>query len=129
MRKFLIIALVVSVLVVLSLPAVLQAQRGDQTFGLVVAESAICKNVVDRKPMDSGSSFPSTVGKLYCFTQIDGAPSPTSVTHVWYYGTKESAKVKLLVGSSAWPTWSSTIIQPNEIGSWHVEVLDVMGNK
>lgn len=88
-----------------------------------VAEAVICLDVVDREPIDPGDSFEASVGKLYCFTKIIGAQEPIEIAHIWYYGDVERARVNLSVEASTWRTWSSKIIQPHEIGDWHVDVI------
>jgi hypothetical protein len=52
-----------------------------------------------------------------------GAQNNTHVTHVWYFGETERARVGLDVRSGSWRTNSSKIIQHHEIGDWHVDVL------
>jgi len=42
-------------------------------------------------------------------------------------GSSMRARVDLAIKSSTWRTYSSKIIQPHEIGSWRVEVLDPEG--
>ena len=103
----------------------MQAQEAPE---LTVSVAAICKDVVDREPVDSGNSFTVDVGKLYCFTKIMGAESPTHVTHVWYFDGTERARVELAVNSDSWRTFSSKIIQAHELGAWRVDVLDADGN-
>ena len=95
---------------------------------LEVSVAAICKDVVDHEPVDSGISFPATVGKLYCFSKITGAQSPTHVTHVWSFDGTERARVDLAVNAISWRTFSSKIIQEHELGAWRVEILDAAGN-
>jgi hypothetical protein len=63
------------------------------------------------------------VGKLYCFTKIVGARSPTQITHAWYFGDTEKARVNLKVGASSWRTHSSKTIRAHEVGQWRVAVL------
>jgi hypothetical protein len=46
-----------------------------QAAGLSVETSAICEDVVDREPVDEGTSFSVSVGRLYYFTKIVGAES------------------------------------------------------
>ena len=103
----------------------MQAQKAPE---LEVSAAAICKDVVDHEPVDSGNSFTASVGKLYCFTKITGAESPTHVTHVWLYDGTERARVELAVNSASWRTFSSKIIQEHELGAWRVDVLDAEGN-
>lgn len=93
-----------------------------------VAVAAISQDVVDREPVNSGNSFYSSVGKLYCFTKIVGAEKSIRITHVWYFGDTERASISLSVRSSSWRTFSSKKIQAHEIGDWHVDVLGPEGN-
>jgi hypothetical protein len=64
---------------------------------------------------------------LSCFTRITSTQSPTKISHVWYFGETEKARVKLPVKSSNWRTYSSKRIQSHEIGDWYVEVLGPQG--
>jgi hypothetical protein len=100
----------------------------QQAAQLKVSVAAICRDVLDHEPDGYGTSFPVSVGKLYCFTKITGAQSPTQVTHVWFFDGNERARVDLAVKSSSWRTYSSKIIQPHEIGTWRVDVEDLDGN-
>jgi hypothetical protein len=104
------------------------AMQEQEAPELTVSVATICRDVVDREPMDSGNSFTADVGKLYCFTKIMGAESPTHVTHVWYFDGTERARVELAVNGASWRTFSSKIIQPHELGAWRVDVLDADGN-
>lgn len=126
MKQFLSKPFVLLVLVatLLGLPVATMAQEAPS---LEVAVAAICQDVVDREPVDAGVSFPALVGTLYCFTKIAGAQEPIKVTHVWYFGATERARVELDVNSSSWRTWSSKIIQAHEIGSWRVDVTNEAG--
>jgi hypothetical protein len=114
----------VLVTIFLCLPAAIQAQ---ESASLEVAVAAICQDVIDREPVDADISFPVSVGTLYCFTKITGAQSATSVTHVWYFGATERARVELAVSGVTWRTYSTKVIQAHEIGSWRVDVLDSAG--
>jgi len=112
-------------IVFLSVPAASLAQEAVE---LSVDVAAICTSVSALEPVGFDESFPASVGKLFCFTRIVGNQVPTTITHVWYYGETERARVDLTVKSTEWRTYSSKIIQPQEIGSWHVDVLDSAGN-
>ena len=96
---------------------------------LDVENAVICKDVVNRVPIGSGTNFPATAGKLYCFTKILGAMGETHITHVWYYGNAERFRIDLPVKSAAWRTFSQKTIRPHEIGVWHVDILDAAGNR
>jgi hypothetical protein len=95
---------------------------------LVVEQATISVDIADREPVDPGNSFPASVDRLYCFTKVAGAMSPTDVTHVWYFGDVERARISLAVAGSPWRTYSSKRLQPNEVGPWHVDILDGIGN-
>jgi hypothetical protein len=138
MRKLIFLILVV-VTMCLGMQATCQAQEPamqtqepasevQQAAQLEVSVAAICKEVVDHEPEGSGTSFPVSVGKLYCFTKITGAQSPTQITHVWSFDGNERARVDLAVNAASWRTYSSKIIQPHELGAWSVDVLDSAGN-
>ena len=88
-----------------------------------VIEGTICTEVSDRTCYNSSTRFPTPIDKLFCFTKIVGAMDDTYVTHVWYFGETERARVQLSVRSGSWRTFSSKIIQPHELGDWHVDVL------
>jgi hypothetical protein len=104
------------------------AREVQQDVQLEVSVAAICRDVLDREPDGYGTSFPVSVDKLYCFTKVTGAQSPTQITHVWSFDGNERARVDLAVKSSSWRTYSSKIIQPHEIGKWRVDVEDFAGN-
>ncbi len=95
--------------------------------GLKVTAS-ICEGIEEREPVDKGESFTAQVGKLYCHTLVEGAEDSTAVTHIWYHGEKEMAKVTLPVRSSHWRTWSSKRIIPQWTGWWRVDVLSEEGD-
>lgn len=97
------------------------------TASLEVAVAAICRDVVNREPVSVGNSFEASVGKLYCFTKIVGAQEPIEISHVWYFGDTERAKISLSVRSTSWRTQSSKKIQPHEVGDWHVDVVGPEG--
>jgi len=126
MKRLCYFVLVLLMLITLSLSqAVTVWAQGASS--LEVAEAAICRDVVDRQPLDVGNSFEASVAKLYCFTKIIGAQNPIRISHVWYFGDTERAKINLSVRSSSWRTHSSKIIQSHEIGDWHVDVLGPEG--
>lgn len=119
------VAAMVSMATVLFLAVTATTAAAD---GLQVERAVICEQVVDREPVDVSSSFSATVGKLYFFTRIVGAEGNTQVTHVWYYGDTERARVTLSVRASNWRTYSSKRLQAHEIGAWRAEILDAEGN-
>jgi len=105
-----------------------QAGFGQDAAALEVADPAICTGIEDRACVDPKEEFTMPVEKLYCFTRITGAAEDTEITHVWYFGDVERARISLAVRSSSYRTYSSKRIQAHETGKWHVDVLDDAGN-
>ena len=99
-----------------------------QAGALSVEAASVCTSIADREPLDAGTRFSVSVGKLYCFSKIADIQASTEVVHVWYYGQTERARVSLGVNPPAWRTYSSKNIQAHEVGSWRVEILDASGN-
>jgi hypothetical protein len=127
MKRFLSLSGVCIAIVSLCLlvPYSIQAQ---QTGNLTVASAVICKNIADRQPVEPGTSFSASVGRLYCYSKINDIQDSTEVVHVWYFGDTERARVTLGVKQPSWRTYSSKIIQAHETGRWHVKILDASGN-
>jgi len=104
------------------------AAQAQQAGTVSVASAVICQQIVNRAAVDVGTSFPVSVGKLYCFSKITDIQDSTQIVQVWYYGDTERARVSLNVNPPNWRTYSSKIIQPHEIGAWRVEIQDSSGN-
>jgi hypothetical protein len=83
--------------------------------------------VQEREPVDAGTEFEATVGKLFCYTKIVGAQMPIEITHVWYHGETEMARVNLPVEAASWRTWSTKNIWDQWTGDWHVDVIGPNG--
>ena len=94
---------------------------------LVLEEIQFYTDVKDRQPSGVGSVFPENLDKLYCFTKIGGAEAATYVYHVWYFGGKEIARVKLPVKSKSWRTWSSKNLHMGS-GYGYVEIVSESGD-
>ena len=90
---------------------------------ITIVESVICRQIVDRMPVDPGNYIPADTQQVFCFTRLEGAASETTITHNWYYGGSLKASVVLPVRSSPWRTWSSKTLLPEWTGEWMVEVL------
>lgn len=122
MKKVYYFLLVLAILFTIPLSQVMTS-TAQETASLEVAAATMCTDVVDREPVGAGDAFEVSLGKVYCFTTIVGAHNPTEVTHVWYFGDIERARVNLAVNAFSWRTYSSKRIQGHEIGDWHVDVL------
>jgi len=94
---------------------------------ITVSEASLCLDVVDLSCIGENELFPAEAGKIYCHSRIVGARAPVTVTHVWYFGNLEVARVPLSVKSSNWRTYSSKRILPGQIGDWHVDIVGPAG--
>ncbi|MGA8179081.1 MAG: DUF2914 domain-containing protein [Desulfobacterales bacterium] len=102
------------------------AAAQEQQPALVLEKIYICTGIEDRQPSGVGTVFSDDLGKIYCFTKIGGAEGTTDVYHVWYFGDKEIARVKLPVKSPSWRTWSSKTLNMG-LGNGRVEVVTESG--
>lgn len=90
---------------------------------LTVVQSVICREVVDRMPVESGNMIPAGTDRVFCYTRIEGAQDETEITHNWYHEGNLKASVVLPVRTRSWRTWSSKALMPEWNGEWMVEVL------
>jgi hypothetical protein len=91
----------------------------------VTVDVAIGRDVVDRMPVDTASTFPADVGRVVCWTRVTGAAG-TTIQHVWIHGENEYP-VSLEIGGTPWRTWSTKVIPAEWAGEWRVEVRDAAG--
>jgi len=118
--SFFALSMFISVTICAFFPGNAMSQESEP---LEVTEGVVCLDVVDRECTGADTNFPANVGKLYCLTKITGAKDTSKVTHVWYYGHTERARIALDIRSASWRTYSSKIIQAHETGDWHIDVL------
>ncbi len=104
--------------------AAAQEKKSDR---LTIKEGVICLDIVDRIPVGTGDIFPKEVPKLFCFTKVVGALTPTLITHLWYHNGVLQSKVVLPVNSASWRTWSSLEMSPEKAGEWSVEIVTENG--
>lgn len=104
-------------------PAAMEQKAAD----LQVVRDAVAAGISDREPVDEGQVFSPSLDRLYYFTEIQSQSPSTEITHVWYYGDREMARVALPVEGSRWRTWSSKQILPEWTGQWMVEAVTIDG--
>ena len=102
--------------------------HAQQSGNLNVATAVICKSIDSRQPVEPGTRFSASIGRLYCYSKIADIENSTKIQHVWYFGDTERARVSLAVNPPSWRTYSSKIIQAHEIGQWQVKIFDESGN-
>lgn len=99
-----------------------------QAQNLRVTEIAFATGIQNRHPVDADTAFANNVGRVYCYTHLEGARDTTQITHVWYYKDQEKAHIDLKVASDDWRTWSSKSILKSWTGPWRVMIEDGNGN-
>ena len=98
--------------------------------GLRVFRAYVCKGIEQSEPTEAGKSFIPTadgVLRLCCFSEIGGTDRPDTVSHVWYWGEREMARVPLNVKGDRWRTWSTKRIIDEWRGDWRVDIVDPDG--
>ena len=91
----------------------------------VTVEMVIASSVADRMPVDSASTFQADIGRVACWTRVNGAAG-TTIHHVWIHDGQEFP-VPMVIGGSPWRTWSTKEIQAEWTGDWRVEVRNASG--
>ena len=89
-------------------------------------EAVLTRNVVDRQPTDSATSFTPDVGQIVLWMRANGAEGQV-LHHVWFHGENELGNVPLTIGSPSWRSWTRKVITPDMTGAWHVEIRDAAG--
>ena len=126
--------LAVALITTLAVSAPLAAQQAPSAPAAPAAaasamniEAVLARNVVDRQPVDSGTTFPADVGQVVLWMRASGADGQ-ALHHVWFLGDRELGNVPLTIGGSPWRSWTRKVITPEMTGPWHVEIRDSAGN-
>ena len=96
---------------------------------LILTRAAVAPSIdrESREPVDSGTHFDASVGKLYAFMIFKNPTEEEQrVTVVWNKDGKELSRLDdLKVGpkASRWRTWANITINERRRGDWAVEVL------
>jgi len=111
------------------LPAPMPVDGEDSEPTLILSRAAVAPSInrETREPVDPGTVFDASVGKLYAFMVFK---NPTEeqhqVTVVWKKDGEELSRLAdLKVGpkASRWRTWAYVTINERRRGDWAVEVL------
>ena len=126
-----VIRLAFALVATLAVAAPIAAQDTTRTQSPAAAssisiEAVLTRNVVDRQPTDSGTSFTQDVGQLVLWMRANGAEGQV-LHHVWFHGETELGNVPLTIGSPTWRSWTRKMITPDMTGAWHVEIRDAAG--
>jgi hypothetical protein len=89
---------------------------------VAVADAKIGTAVESMEVVGEAATFPSMVGKVYCWTKVTGGAGQ-SVTHAWYRDGQKVSEVVLPLRFDSVRTWSYKTITAELKGAWKVEVL------
>ena len=103
-------------------------EKVDNKNDLKILQIEICKNIINRKPVNSGNSFIAGVDSLYCYTKIRNSGDKQEIRHVWFYQNEEQTKIKYNIKTSnEYRSWTKKRISSNQKGNWRVEIQTSSG--
>lgn len=108
-------------------PPAATEQMEQKAVELQVVRDTVAAGISDREPIDAGEVFSPGLERIYYFTEVQSQSPSTEITHVWYFGDREMARITLPVEGSRWRTWSSKQILPSWTGKWTVEAVSADG--
>lgn len=92
-----------------------------------VARAIFTTAIADREPVDQIETLPSSVDRVFFFTDLRELAGQI-VTHRWEYAGEVMAEVTFKVGSGArWRVYSSKNLLPDWTGIWTVVVSNQEG--
>ncbi|MGA6927135.1 MAG: DUF2914 domain-containing protein [Desulfosarcina sp.] len=102
------------------------AARADANLN--VLKASVCSNVKNRMPTGVDTIFPSSVGRIYVWNQIEAKRFPSKIRHVYYFNDNRIDSITLDVRSHNWRTWSAKSIPSHRSqGQWRVDITSAEG--
>ena len=96
---------------------------------LSLLEITICENVLNKKPIKSGTEFYNDIDTLYCFTKFKNSGPKQEVRHVWFFENQPMVRVSYNVKKSkVYNSWTKKAIHPYQVGNWKVEIQNELGD-
>ena len=103
-------------------------EKEDKKDDLLVLQVEICKNIINRKPVDPGKSFSSNVDSLFCYTKIRNAGDKQEIRHVWFYKNEIQSQIKYNIKTSnEYRSWTKKRIKSSQKGNWKVDIQTSSG--
>jgi hypothetical protein len=96
----------------------------DNSSPMKVHRAVITLNVEENEPDVVDTIFPPEVKRLYCYSHITGASTPSEIQHRWYWNDDLQSSIPLKVNSASWRTYSAKSISPVCTGEWLVSIVD-----
>ncbi|MBT9558085.1 MAG: DUF2914 domain-containing protein [Myxococcales bacterium] len=99
---------------------------------LTVVEFVVAEGVdrEQRVPVEPGTRFKLSAGKIYAYAVVKNPGEPTQVGIEWVRGDEVKSRLYLKVGKSlsGWRTWSSLKLESDFAGKWTARLVDSRGN-
>jgi len=92
----------------------------------VVRRAVICSGVSNHEPIDSLTTVPHGVGKVFFVTEVAGLEGKT-ITHRWTKDGNKMADIRISIASNRYRCHSSRSVAGRS-GNWTVQVLDDDGD-
>jgi hypothetical protein len=90
------------------------------------ATAVVCTAIVNNSCEGAGVKFPTSVGKLFGFSQVVNVPD--KLIHVWFCRDRELGRVEMAAPKAPrWRTWSNVTVARNMLGPWRLEARDASG--
>lgn len=100
---------------------------GMENGTLTLVQAVMCEDILDQTPQNVTIVFSIERRKAVCFTSFDPVPNQTVIYHHWFHRDRPSVKIKLVLKSPRWSTYSSIQLRAEDLGPWRVEVTDSQG--
>jgi hypothetical protein len=104
-----------------------QAPAPKPAEELILKDSAICEFLKDNSPVNAGSVFSMSIGRVVCLTSFTPASRRSTVFHSWFHRGQLSNKQRLAITPSASAALSSIQLREADKGPWQVEISDSSG--
>lgn len=103
------------------------ASHASSVKPYIMVSSVMCEKVSGGKPVNPAVVFSASGKKVYCFSNFSDVRSKEYVFHNWFRRDVSVAKIKLLLQSPKWSTFSSMPMRETEKGPWRVEIAGENG--
>lgn len=92
-----------------------------QTDTLEVNEFVLCKDVIEREPIDVVQSFSESDERGWVFARIRNTDGFQNLTFLWFHNDVIYSEIETKIGNSEnWRTYSNVALQQ---GFWKVQLL------
>lgn len=92
------------------------------TTKLRVIELNLCKDVIERQPIDIVSGFTTNDERAWAYARVYNSNGLTDIHFNWYLDNELQATIPVKIGNSSnWRTYSNINLQ---VGIWKIEVVD-----